>query len=625
MSIRFKVILPYLLLTLIVAALGAYWVTKYLTDSLQERLNNQLLESGRMVSDAFVQQHKRQVDNARLAIYTQGVREAISTKNLSTLSALLVPTVGGQQTENLLIFDQQGQEILHLRFQGKTVVDYTQIGRRDLLPIVQSMLESNDPNALPRSSLGQDTDGKWYFFSAIPVAYQNRMLGVAVTGTSLDTLMPLVKNIALANVVIYASDGMAIVSTLQAPEEKNIYLATLSLPPGLYEQILEEGELVIGENFNFTNNRSYSVARGVLQVINDPLGVFAVVLPANYISQFVTYNRTQYIILFSLAAVFVVVLGFYIAHRITSPLSSLARTSEVIASGNLAHRTGIRSNDEIGTLAHSFDEMTERLQQRTLELEKSNRILEQMDRTKTSFISISAHELRTPLTLIQGYAYMIEQMADKDSELQTLAKGIMEGFNRMEAVVNDMLDVTKIDSQALHVSRSSQRMDLIIGKVQRFFKAALKERNLKLSVQGLETLPPVHVDPELTYKVFYHLVMNAIKYTPDGGSITIQGRKVTDDVHGQEIEISIRDTGIGIAPQDQQLVFEKFYQTGEVLSHSSGKTKYKGGGPGLGLAIARGIVQAHGGRIWLESPGHDEKACPGTVVYVRLPYNEKGQ
>lgn len=625
MSIRFKVILPYLLLTLIVAALGAYWVTKYLTDSLQERLNNQLLESGRMVSDAFVQQHKRQVDNARFAIYTQGVREAILANDLATLSALLVPTVGGQRTENLFIFDQQGQEILHLRFQEEKVVDYTQIGRKDLLPIVQSMLESNDPNALPRAGLGQDTDGKWYFFSAIPVAFENRMLGVAVTGTSLDTLMPLVKNIALANVVIYAPDGMAIVSTLQAPEEKNIYLATLSLPPGLYEQILAEGELVMGENFNFTNNRSYSVARGVLQVINDPLGVFAVVLPANYISQFVTSNRTQYIILFSLAAVFVVLLGFYIAHRITNPLSALARTSEVIASGNLAQRTGIRSNDEIGTLAQSFDEMTERLQQRTLELEKTNRILEQMDRTKTSFISISAHELRTPLTLIQGYAYMIEQMADKDSELQTLAKGIMEGFNRMEAVVNDMLDVTKIDSQALQVSRSSQRMDLIIGKVQRFFKTALKERNLTLSVQGLETLPPVHVDPELTYKVFYHLVMNAIKYTPDGGRITIEGRKVTDNVHGPEIEISIRDTGIGIAPEDQQLVFEKFYQTGEVLSHSSGKTKYKGGGPGLGLAIARGIVQAHGGRIWLESPGHDEKACPGTVVYVRLPCNEKGQ
>jgi signal transduction histidine kinase len=87
------------------------------------------------------------------------------------------------------------------------------------------------------------------------------------------------------------------------------------------------------------------------------------------------------------------------------------------------------------------------------------------------------------------------------------------------------------------------------------------------------------------------------------------------------VEISIQDTGIGIDPQNQELVFEKFYQTGEVLLHSSGKTKFKGGGPGLGLAIARGIVNAHGGRIWLQSPGHDEATNPGTTVYVRLPAN----
>ncbi|GAB4505814.1 MAG: hypothetical protein Fur0043_28130 [Anaerolineales bacterium] len=625
MSIRLKVILPYLLLTLIIAALGAYWVTKYLTDSLQERLNNQLLESGRIVSDAFVKQHKHQVDDARIAIYTKGVREAISEKDLTVLSALLMPMANAQQIENLFIFDQEGHEILHLRLQEGAIVDVTHAGQTYSLPIVQSLLESNTPNAFPTSGLSQDTNGKWYYLSATPIAFQDRMIGVAVTGTSLDTLMPAMKNTALANIILYAPDGIAINSTLQAPEEKNIYLATLSLPPALYEQILEKGELVIGENFEFTNKRLYSVARGVLQVGNDKLGVFAVVLPANFITQLAASNRSQYILIFSLAAAFVVVLGFYIAHRITKPIFSLVRTSEIIASGNLSKRTGILRADEIGALAHSFDEMTERLQQRTLELEKSNRILAQMDRTKTSFISISAHELRTPLTIIQGYAYMIEQMAAKDPELQTLAKGIMDGFTRMEAIVNDMLDVSKIDSQALQVSRSRQRVDLIMGKVQRFFKAALKERNLKLSVQGLETLPPAYVDPELIYKAFYHLVMNAIKYTPDGGSITIRGRTVTDEAQGQRIEISIHDTGIGIAPPDQQLVFEKFYQTGEVLSHSSGKTKFKGGGPGLGLAIARGIVQAHGGRIWLESPGHDEKACPGTIVYVRLPLNGDGQ
>jgi signal transduction histidine kinase len=120
------------------------------------------------------------------------------------------------------------------------------------------------------------------------------------------------------------------------------------------------------------------------------------------------------------------------------------------------------------------------------------------------------------------------------------------------------------------------------------------------------------------YKVFYHVIGNAIKYTPDGGRVTVRGQ-MAENARQDEIEITVQDSGIGIAPQNQEFVFEKFYQTGEVLLHSSGKTKFKGGGPGLGLAIARGIVNAHRGRIWLESPGYDETTCPGTTVLVRLP------
>jgi signal transduction histidine kinase len=123
----------------------------------------------------------------------------------------------------------------------------------------------------------------------------------------------------------------------------------------------------------------------------------------------------------------------------------------------------------------------------------------------------------------------------------------------------------------------------------------------------------------LIRKAIHHIIINAIKYTPDGGAITVCTRQVALENGQPGIEISVKDTGIGLDAEHHELVFEKFYQVGPSALHSSSKMAFKGGGPGLGLAIARGIVQAHHGKIWIESPGCDEVNLPGSAVYLRLP------
>jgi signal transduction histidine kinase len=173
----------------------------------------------------------------------------------------------------------------------------------------------------------------------------------------------------------------------------------------------------------------------------------------------------------------------------------------------------------------------------------------------------------------------------------------------------------------LEVMPSNTEIGPMVEKVEGVFKSALAEREICFNTEGLVDLPMLHADKELLHKVFYHVIGNAIKYTPDGGKITVTGRTIEDTGAGSEMEITVQDTGIGIDPRHQELVFEKFYQTGEVHLHSSGKTKFKGGGPGLGLAIARGIINAHHGRIWIKSPGHNEQMNPGTTVHIRLPLN----
>jgi len=274
-----------------------------------------------------------------------------------------------------------------------------------------------------------------------------------------------------------------------------------------------------------------------------------------------------------------------------------------------------------GRLRDSDQQSLEELSKANIELTEALHKLERLDQIKTDFIQVSAHELRTPVAALLGYAQMMQYNTkiQKDSDLRLLVDGVVTSTERLHRVFNSILDVSRLMSGELQVIRSPLFMVVTLDAVRLKAEKALRGRDMILELGGLDDLPICSGDPDLLYKVFDHLLNNAIKYTPDGGKITITGRAVQDDELGSTVEVSVDDTGIGIAPQDIDLIFEKFYRTGEIALHSSGTTKFKGGGPGLGLAIAQGIVLAHGGRIWAESPGCDEKTCPGSRFVVRLP------
>jgi signal transduction histidine kinase len=259
------------------------------------------------------------------------------------------------------------------------------------------------------------------------------------------------------------------------------------------------------------------------------------------------------------------------------------------------------------------------VEQRTAELNHAYQKLEKLDRVKADFIEVAGHELRSPLTLIKGYAQILSELNLEEPNAHRLLDGIISGQERLAEIVNSLLDASQLEGQTMRLSPGPVHLARVIDKACKYFADALRERRLSLIVEDLETLPGIIGDANLLYKVFYHLLMNAIKYTPDGGEIAIRGRSAVLKDGRPAIEIIISDTGIGIDPQDRELIFEKFYQTGKVSLHSSGRTKFKGGGPGLGLAIARGVIVAHDGKIWAESPGYDEKALPGSQFHVILP------
>ncbi len=255
------------------------------------------------------------------------------------------------------------------------------------------------------------------------------------------------------------------------------------------------------------------------------------------------------------------------------------------------------------------------------DLQRTNNVLRQLDRNKLDFIQVAAHELRTPLTVLNGYVKLLRSFPDVSANpaVTDVINGIIKGSERIHEVVNLMLDVTRIDTETLKVVPEAVPLLEIIRDLIRDLEKVVAERRLMFTITYGADTPDIFGDPTLIRKAIYQLIVNAIKYTPDGGRITITTRPCRVDGEVPGAEIIVKDAGIGLDKEHHELIFEKFYQVGSVAIHSSGRTSFKGGGPGLGLAIVRGVVRAHGGKVWVESAGHDESKFPGSTFYMQLP------
>jgi len=244
--------------------------------------------------------------------------------------------------------------------------------------------------------------------------------------------------------------------------------------------------------------------------------------------------------------------------------------------------------------------------------------LEKLDSVKTDFITIASHELRTPLAQIRGYSEIMEAMnedgmLDQD-QIAGMTGNLRKAADRLETLIAAMLDVSELDVNAMDLRFAETTVESAMRMAIEPLTDAIRSRKLMLSARGLRDLPPIQADQQRLVQAFRNVVVNAVKYTPDGGRIEITGRRQDDD-----ILIAIKDNGIGIDPANHDLIFEKFYRAQDPNLHSTGATKFMGAGPGLGLTIAKGVVEGHGGRIWVSSTGHDPENTPGSTFYILLP------
>lgn len=267
--------------------------------------------------------------------------------------------------------------------------------------------------------------------------------------------------------------------------------------------------------------------------------------------------------------------------------------------------------------------LIEELERKLAELTQAYERLRHFEQAKSNFISLASHELRTPLTVIHTYTQMLQMLpvVQNDSSAKELLNGINSGVKRLQEVMNDMVSVIRVELAEQSLKFNPVSIRSVINAVEAGQKSALYHRHLHVSILIPSDLPMIIGDFKQLTSALSRIVGNAVKYTPDGGRITIQARLLTDvdQPNSPFVELTVTDTGVGIAREKQKMIFEKFGTAADVTLHSTSKSGFMGGGAGLGLTIAKGIIEAHNGRIWVESEGFDKERLPGSKFFILLP------
>ncbi|HNJ41345.1 MAG TPA: HAMP domain-containing sensor histidine kinase [Acidobacteriota bacterium] len=309
----------------------------------------------------------------------------------------------------------------------------------------------------------------------------------------------------------------------------------------------------------------------------------------------------------------------------TKALFMIAASFNAVMIARMSERLRISVTSAIRMARGFIQEMrhqTEELELARASLEKLylreqevTRTLTELNQMKTNFLIVTSHEMRTPLTVIKGYnEALLNQFFGSLSDAQKKSlEACQHVVDRLTMTLEDILEMLKINEG--HIALKLRTFELIelITQVSQDFVPFLEKRHQHLSFEPVDRVD-LHADQEKIHLILLNLLQNAIKFTPDGGKITIQVQMEAPNVH-----ILISDTGIGVESSEIEKIFDKFYINDDPSYHTSGKFQFMARGTGLGLSIAKSYVEAHGGKIWAESQGRGHGSC----FHVILPLNQE--
>ena len=364
--------------------------------------------------------------------------------------------------------------------------------------------------------------------------------------------------------------------------------------------------------------------------LDDLLAIVKVVLPDEGTQKALNWNRVI-LLTTAIITVFLAMIASYIIVRyvIVKPLKHLRDVSDEISHGNTSMRADIHTGDEFEEMGLAFNRMVRHLttiqdelrevngnfSTKVDELAQANMRLYEMNRLKSDFLATMSHELRTPLNAIIGFSDVLESIDSLDDKQKRYVRNIQKSGRVLLEMINDILDLAKIESGKMEVRLSDFRIDQVLHAQCDMSRPLTERKNIDLTAEIEPDLPDMFQDQAKVQQILNNLLSNAIKFTPEGGRIVTSA---TRDTRG-DLVLTVTDTGVGIANEDQVAIFEKFRQGKSTMIGGDAMTR-EYSGTGLGLSIVKELCKLLGGEISLES-----EVGKGSTFTVRLPWTRPDQ
>ncbi len=381
-----------------------------------------------------------------------------------------------------------------------------------------------------------------------------------------------------------------------------------------------------GENVAIDNHMSRPSPDGkdwYFPKVGDLAGAVVITLPLDQTNHAINTNRAMLITAALITAIVAMFSSYTIVrYVIVKPVKHLRDVSDAIAAGRLNIRSKIETGDEFEELSHAFNRMLHNLvamqqelrevnndlDRKVDELAQANMALFEMNRLKSDFLATMSHELRTPLNSIIGFSEVLSGTEQLGERHRRYASNIQSSGRMLLSMINDILDLAKIESGKMEVRSEDFSIRDVCEGLTNLCRPVAERKNITLECRLDEAIPLLRQDPGKLKQILYNLLSNAIKFTPEGGRVTVRAR-----AEGRFVVIEVQDTGIGIAEEDRETIFEKFRQA-KVPGQGENVLTREHQGTGLGLSIVRELTKLLGGDVHLESqPGQ------GSTFTVRVP------